>query len=219
METGQDSKGTGAQQKECVDRTIQQDKRKGQHRRKREKKRKYNKKKRERNKEKGKQGKDIRLTGTKGNKHWIRVSNQDSMEDIRGKIQETLGIEATAYWTTHNGRKLPDANKPNSAIGSTLEQGGDIQIKVRGKGGSEENEKTLLSKMLEGKAGKRRRARGLILESVRANGQTVPCTVTWESGDEEATRKIRKLIQDYLELAKVKCKPGTTEAERKTAEN
>jgi hypothetical protein len=132
METGQDREGTGGQQKEGEDRTKQQDKRKGQSRRKREKKRKYNKKKRERNQEKNKQEKDIRLTGTKGNKHWIRVNNQDNMKDIRCKIQE-LGIEAAAYWTTHNGRKLPDANNTNRTIGSTLEQGGDIQIKVRGK--------------------------------------------------------------------------------------
>jgi hypothetical protein len=141
------------------------------------------------------------------------------MTNITEKIHKALGIEAAEYWTTHKGRKLPAANNTNNTVGTTLEQGGAIQIKMRGKGGTEENEKTLLSSMLGAAAGKRRKERGLIQEQVRANGQTVPCTVTWDKGDREETRKIRELIQDYLKLTGVKCEPGTTEAERKTAEN
>jgi hypothetical protein len=141
------------------------------------------------------------------------------MTNITEKIHEALGIEAAEYWTTHRGRKLPAANNTNTTVGTTLEQGGAIQIKIRGKGGTEGNEKTLLSSMLEAVAGNRRKERGLIQEQVRANGQTVPCTVTWDNGYREATRKIRELIQDYPRLFGVKCEPGTTIAERRTAEN
>ena len=89
-----------------------------------------------------------------------------------------------------------------------MTEGEAIQIKIRGKGGTEEEEQTLLDGMMARANNTRRRDRRLIHEQVRQDGQTVPCTVTWDNEAEQKIQRVRGMIQDYLELFKLRWTQG-----------